>query len=257
MASPLAVTIKPLPGPRAIVVTARSISSGSRTPIALNSTPSEGPTAWIAANWPTPSGEAGSRRTTARITPGDSSLSSSSNFAPTPYSNCVKPVALPPGRAKLSTKPAPTGSGTCKYDRQGASSLLHRHHGRPASGKDDVRRERNQLCRLLANVGGIGRGPADIELYVAADAPACFLQSLLKCPHASLILSIIRNGGHEYADAPHALALLRARRERPRCRCAAEQRDELAPPHSITSSARASSVGGTVRTSIRAVRLRR
>src|SRR5262249_42499869 len=45
----------------------------------------------------------------------------------------------------------------------------------------------------------------------------------------------------------------RARRERPRRR-AAEQRDELAALHSITSSARASSVGGTVggvRTDIR------
>ena len=40
--------------------------------------------------------------------------------------------------------------------------------------------------------------------------------------------------------------LLRPRRQRPRCRRAAEQRDELAPLHSITSSARASSVGGTV-----------
>src|SRR5262245_15873860 len=38
-------------------------------------------------------------------------------------------------------------------------------------------------------------------------------------------------------DAPHALALLRARRERPGYRRAAEQRDELAPLHSITSSA--------------------
>ena len=47
---------------------------------------------------------------------------------------------------------------------------------------------------------------------------------------------------HEHADAPHPLALLRARRERPRSRRAAEQRDELAPLHSITSSARASSV---------------
>ena len=28
------------------------------------------------------------------------------------YSNCIKPVALPPGRARLSTKPEPTGSGT-------------------------------------------------------------------------------------------------------------------------------------------------
>src|SRR6516164_4606622 len=42
--------------------------------------------------------------------------------------------------------------------------------------------------------------------------------------------------------------LLRARRERPRDRRAANQRDEVAPVvHSITSSARASRVGGTSR----------
>jgi hypothetical protein len=33
---------------------------------------------------------------------------------------------------------------------------------------------------------------------------------------------------NEHADAPHAVALLRARRQRPRCR-AAEKSDELAP----------------------------
>ena len=44
--------------------------------------------------------------------------------------------------------------------------------------------------------------------------------------------------------------LLRARRERP-CRRAADERDELAPFHSITSSARASSIGGTLRPSAR------
>src|SRR5262249_52472408 len=50
------------------------------------------------------------------------------------------------------------------------------------------------------------------------------------------------------------LRLLRARRERPCRRRAAEQRsDEIAPPHSITSSARASSVGGTSRPSALAV----
>ena len=39
-----------------------------------------------------------------------------------------------------------------------------------------------------------------------------------------------------------------------RCRAgAAEQRDELAAPHSITSSARASSIGGTSRPSALAV----
>src|SRR5262249_42895429 len=46
--------------------------------------------------------------------------------------------------------------------------------------------------------------------------------------------------------------LLRARRERPRG-CAAEQRDEIAAFHSITSSARASSEGGTVSPSTCAV----
>ena len=51
----------------------------------------------------------------------------------------------------------------------------------------------------------------------------------------------------------HLAALLRARRHRPRGR-AAESRDELAPfHHSITSSARASSVGGTSRPSALAV----
>ena len=37
---------------------------------------------------------------------------------------------------------------------------------------------------------------------------------------------------------PHALGLLRARRERPRRSRAAEQSDEVAARHSITSSAR-------------------
>ena len=35
----------------------------------------------------------------------------------------------------------------------------------------------------------------------------------------------------EHAEAPHPLALLRVRRERPRRRRAAEQRDEMAPSH--------------------------
>src|SRR5215831_15180453 len=38
---------------------------------------------------------------------------SSSNLAPTPNSVAAKLVMLPAGRAKLSTKPWPTGSATC------------------------------------------------------------------------------------------------------------------------------------------------
>src|SRR5262249_10473540 len=54
------------------------------------------------------------------------------------------------------------------------------------------------------------------------------------------------------SDGRQLWRLLRARRERPRCR-AAKQRDEGAAPHSITSSARASSESGTVRPSALAV----
>src|SRR5262249_40022269 len=57
----------------------------------------------------------------------------------------------------------------------------------------------------------------------------------------------------EDADAPHPLRLLRARRERPRRRRTAEQRDEFAALHSITSSASASILSGTVRPSAFAV----
>ena len=58
---------------------------------------------------------------------------------------------------------------------------------------------------------------------------------------------------YAYAAELVALALLRPRRERP-CRSrAAEERDELASPHSITSSARANRVSGTVSPSAFAV----
>src|SRR6185295_16351646 len=62
---------------------------------------------------------------------------------------------------------------------------------------------------------------------------------------------LVRRCGVQEPDHRHRL-LLRARRERPCSRRAAEQRDELAPLHSITLSATESSVGGTVKPSIRA-----
>ena len=71
---------------------------------------------------------------------------------------------------------------------------------------------------------------------------------------ASLKFRIVRGCGQEHADAAHPLGLLRARRERPRRRRAAEKGDELAPPdHSITSSARRRSAVGTLRPSAFAV----
>jgi hypothetical protein len=47
----------------------------------------------------------------------------------------------------------------------------------------------------------------------------------------TVVLRIVRGQIHERADASHPIALLRARRERPRNRRAAKQCDELAASH--------------------------
>src|SRR5262249_60907747 len=93
---------------------------------------------------------------------------------------------------------------------------------------------------------------ASVDPNVATDHPAQLLQLLQERTNASLIFRIIRGCSLDDADPPHALGLLRPRRERPGRRTT-EQPDELAPRHSITSSARASSVAGTSRPKIRAV----
>src|SRR5438067_7128019 len=85
---------------------------------------------------------------------------------------------------------------------------------------------------------GIAFAPAVIDVQVASDGPAQLLQSLYKHRQTALHLGVIRTKIREHADPPQAIGLLRARRERPRRR-AAESHDERAPPHSITSSARA------------------
>jgi hypothetical protein len=82
-----------------------------------------------------------------------------------------------------------------------------------------------------------------IDLDIAAIQPAKLCESLLKSCNPRLPLRVI-TGPHQHSDVSHSLGLLRAHRERPRCR-AAEQRNERAALHSITSSASASSLSGT------------
>src|SRR5262249_34316969 len=80
--------------------------------------------------------------------------------------------------------------------------------------------------------------PAGFESHVCAVGEAPFVQALAKCRFERR-----EPFGRSTAENPdHRHQLLRAPRERPRCR-AAEQRDELAPLHSITSSTCASKIG--------------
>src|SRR5262249_12370200 len=141
-----------------------------------------------------------------------------------------------------------------KHDRHGAGRLYRGCRGGAGSAKDDVRRECDQFFGVSTTAVEIRSAPAVIDSHVVTDGPSQLRQRLHECSDAGLCFLVVCGLGHEHADAPHPLALLPARRKRPRCRRAAEQRDELAPfHHSITSSARASRLSGTVRPSAFAV----
>src|SRR6516165_5982340 len=86
--------------------------------------------------------------------------------------------------------------------------------------------------------------PAILDRHILAfDVPA-FADALPECGHKTCSV-----GGRRAAEEPdyRHRRLLRARRERPRGSRTAEQREELAAFHSITSSAVASSACGTLR----------
>src|SRR5262249_43305846 len=91
--------------------------------------------------------------------------------------------------------------------------------------------------------------PAIFDLGVAAFSEALFAQSPTKLGYKRCML--LHGRRIEESNQGHH-RLLRARRERPRRR-AADERDEFAPPHSITSSAMASTPGGMVTPSASAV----
>src|SRR5262249_31594573 len=93
---------------------------------------------------------------------------------------------------------------------------------------NNIRLSRDHLGNLLADIIRCGRWSVDVERDVAALDPAQIAQPFDNCCEAGLIFRVFGGEGEEYRDAPHTLALLRSRRERPRRR-AAEQRNEVAP----------------------------
>src|SRR5262249_49516929 len=132
-----------------------------------------------------------------------------------------------------------------KNDGDSMRLLQHRRSGGCVLRKNEIGLQRGQFFRgSLPHLRIIERPPAGNDSDVAAFRPPKLLESLPECGHISLKFRVALGMRHQHADLPHPFALLRARRERP-CHRAAEKRDELAPPHSITSSARADSVGGT------------
>src|SRR5262245_15932291 len=161
------------------------------------------------------------------------SFSSPNHFPIISYSKLVKPVTLLPGRARLATKPWPTGSAT-------RTNTIGRDVCLPPQGGDRERTtcydhlcwQPNQFSRVGAHLVEIGTGVSIIDLNVMAGHPSDRLESLTQRLKIKLCIRIVLSYAQQHADASHPLALLCAHRERPRRR-AAEQADELAPLHSF------------------------
>src|SRR5262249_29585127 len=120
---------------------------------------------------------------------------------------------------------------------------------RNAVGDDHVHLAAHQIGRQFGQPINVTSGPAPFDrnrLPLDVTGP---LQAVAKC--CNEMLGTLERCATKKSDHRHR-RLLRARRERPRRR-AAEQRDEVASSHSITSSARASSVGEISRPRARAV----
>ncbi len=187
----------------------------------LTSTLSDGATAWMTANWPVPEALAGSRRTAARVTPGAICLSSSSHFPLRLYSNDMKPVALPPGRARLSTKPAPTGSATTGNTigtvRVACSNgpTVEAPWARMTSGASAAN---SAACLRIS--AALAVGPAGVDPHVAADGPAQLLPAPAGTPRR----------GPEIPDRPRLRAASTPMR-RTRSPAARAPRAATPPPH--------------------------
>src|SRR5262245_19047444 len=129
-----------------------------------------------------------------------------------------------------------------KNDRDHGCRLLSRRNGGSSIGDDNVDVEPNELRRKFGIALAAALRIPIFNRKIATFDPAELAQPLHKS--SDPLTFGRRRGGPQVTDSRQLPRLLRPHRERPHRR-AAEQRDELAPPHSMTSSARARSVGGT------------
>src|SRR5262249_57916731 len=128
-----------------------------------------------------------------------------------------------------------------KDDRYGRGRLFGRDDDRGSRCDDDIDLKPDELGRDLSETLGASLRPAILDRNGPILDPAEFAQPLHKCGDPRALRR--RRGRAQEPNGRQLSRLLRARRERPR-RSAAEQRDERAPSHSITSSASAISLSG-------------
>src|SRR6516164_10046725 len=188
---------------------------------------------------------AGLTSTATRAAVGTNSCRSRSRLAATSSERKLTPVALPPrtGKAGHKTKLDRVARDT-EYDWDRRSCRFGRARRRPAAGDSDHRHwAANQIGQQCRQPIVLALQPVVLDSDVLPFDITGFPETFTERGH--ITRSDFRSPGVEKLDHRHR-RLLRARNEGPPGCRAAEQRDELATAaHSITSSARASTVAGT------------
>src|SRR6516162_5423350 len=122
-----------------------------------------------------------------------------------------------------------------------------------AGSKEDIGRHAYEFLREGVHAVDIASGVAVVDLDIASLGPSKRGERVHKLRDGAPVIRVAFETEREYADPPHPLGLLRARRQRPYRGRAAEQRYERAALHSITSSARSRNDSGIVSPSAWAV----
>src|SRR6516165_3957527 len=150
-------------------------------------------------------------------------------------------VATGPIEAGDETNLDRVGAAT-KDDRNGRSRGFRRERRRDVSRRDDDGHPpADQIGRQFRQPSGFVLSPAILDRQAPTLDITGFAQSYAESRNE--IGTCLWRRGIEKTDYRQC-RLLRARRERPRDRRAADKRDELAARHSITSSARSRNDSG-------------
>src|SRR5262249_21338426 len=141
---------------------------------------------------------------------------------------------LPPGRARLATRPLRTGSFP-NTKIMGMTDVACLAEGSAVIRDDDSGFQADELCGDLGGALRAAFRPPILDCDRATLAPSELTQLCRECGRPQAPVRRVRS---QEADRWQPGGLLRARRERPRGRRAAEKGDELAPSHGLPSSGR-------------------
>src|SRR5262249_32778582 len=162
-----------------------------------------------------------------RRRPGTASRRISRRLAPRSAAWLDRPVRLPPGRARLATRPVATGSPVSEDDWDDRGRLPCREDRLGPIRHNHIDLEPDELGCDLGGAFIATLRPAILDRDIPPLAPAQLTQPLHKGA-GPLALCCSRARAKE--PDGRQLRLLRPRHHRPCCR-AAEQGDELAPFH--------------------------